>query len=348
MNRLVSSKDKGLFFKGVMVAVMALLMSCSKSPNADTATRQMTDQLGRTVRLPQQIERVAAMHHFGGKIAFALGLQDKLVEQSIYGLEAKALAAIDPVFKAKPEITQGANLNVEALVGLKPQVVFVYASFEKSELDRLENAGMRVFAVKGETLEESFTAVRLMGEAMNCTDRADHYIAQCRHILEMVDRRVGGIPPEERPRVMFAGPKSIFTAATGEMLQTEILERAGGLNVAKDLKGFWAEVSPEQVALWNPQVIFLGSYLGTYGIDNLYRDAQFAMVSAVRDQRVYGFPSNIGWWDYPAPHCVLGVLWTAKTLYPERFADVDVAALADDFYLEFTGYRFSDLGGVLP
>ena len=348
MSRLFPDISSRVVVIGVMAALMAMLAGCSKPPGPKETTRQMTDQLGRTVQLPQQIEQVAAMHHFGGKIAFALGLQDKLVEQSIYGLEAKALAAIDPVFKAKPEITQGANLNVEALVGLKPQVVFVYASFDKSELDRMENAGMRVFAVKGETLEESFTAVRLMGEVMNCTDRADRYIAQCRHILEMVDQRVGDIPLEERPRVMFAGPKSIFTAATGQMLQTEILERAGGLNVAKDLKGFWADVSPEQVALWNPQVIFLGSYLGTYGIDDLYQDAQFAMVSAIRDKRVYGFPSNIGWWDYPAPHCVLGVLWTAKTLYPVRFANVDVAAIADDFYREFTGYSFSDLGGVLP
>ena len=326
----------------------ALIGGCGKTPSADTTTRQMTDQLGRTVQLPRQIERAAAMHHFGGKIAFALGLQDRLVEQSIYGLEAKALAAIDPVFKAKPEITQGANLNVEALVGLKPQVVFVYASFGKSELNLLENAGMRIFAVKGETLAESFTAVRLMGEVMNCSDRADHYIEQCRYILAMVDQRIGDIPRDQRPTVMFAGPKSIFTAATGEMLQTEILEKAGGLNVAKELKGFWAEVSPEQVAAWNPKVIFLGSYLGTYGIYDIFQDPQFAMVSAVKDKRVYGFPSNIGWWDYPAPHCVLGVIWTAKALYPDRFADVDVAALADDFYLEFTGYRFSDMGGVLP
>jgi iron complex transport system substrate-binding protein len=348
MNPLLLNKYKKLNWLCAICSAAILLAGCSKTSDPDTTTRQMMDQLGRTVQLPQQIERVAAMHHFGGKIAFALGLQDKLVEQSIYGLEAKALAVADPVFKAKPEITQGANLNVEALVGLNPQVVFVYASFDKSELDRLENAGMRVFAVKGETIEESFTAVRLMGEVMNCSDRADHYIEQCRHILTLVDQRVGDIPRDQRPTVMFAGPKSIFTAATGEMLQTEILERAGGLNVAKELKGFWAEVSPEQVAAWNPKVIFLGSYLGTYGIDDIYQDDQFAMLSAVKNKRVYGFPSTIGWWDYPAPHCVLGVIWAAKALYPDRFADVDLTALADDFYREFTGYRFSDLGGVLP
>jgi iron complex transport system substrate-binding protein len=37
----------------------------------------------------------------------------------------------------------------------------------------------------------------------------------------------------------------------------------------------------------------------------------------------------------------LGELWMAKTLYPERFADIDMQAQADAYYKEFyrTDYR---------
>ena len=44
---------------------------------------------------------------------------------------------------------------------------------------------------------------------------------------------------------------------------------AGAENVASGLKGFWCDVSPEQVALWNPDVIFLGSSKDTYDVDKV-------------------------------------------------------------------------------
>jgi iron complex transport system substrate-binding protein len=146
---------------------------------------------------------------------------------------------------------------------------------------------------------------------------------------------------------MFAGPRSVYTVATGEMLTNDIIGIAGGRNVAAGLRGFWADVSPEQVAAWNPDVIFVGSTLDTYGVTQVLDNAQFRTVKAVRHGRVHIFPSNIGWWDFPAPHCVLGVVWTAKTLYPGRFADVDMTKVADEFYTKYMGHSFTAMGGRL-
>jgi iron complex transport system substrate-binding protein len=147
--------------------------------------------------------------------------------------------------------------------------------------------------------------------------------------------------------VMFSGPKNIFSVATGDMLQDTLLKMAGGRHVASSLTGFWATVSPEQVAAWNPDVIFLGSSLDTYDAGSLVGNGMLATVNAVKNRRVYVFPSNIGWWDYPAPHCVLGLVWAAKTLHPELFDDVDVRQVADDFYRKYLGYSYTAMGGEL-
>jgi iron complex transport system substrate-binding protein len=303
--------------------------------------------LGRTVVVPRPIKKIAALHHFGGKIVFALGQQDKLVEQALYHKEGEALAAIDPQFAAKSKMLKGHAINIEELVSLRPDVAFVYASFDTSDMEQLENAGIRVVAVRGETLEESYQGVNLMAKVLGCENKSKEYLGDCEKLLNLVRDRLSDIPPEKRLRVMFAGPKSIYTAATGGMLQTEILEKAGAVNVAADLRGFWSEVSPEQVVAWNPDVIFLGSYLDTYGINHIFGNPQFETVKAIRERKVYPFPSNIGWWDYPAPHCVLGVVWAAKTLYPERFTDLDIRKIADDFYEKFMGHSFTTLGGKL-
>jgi iron complex transport system substrate-binding protein len=322
------------------------MSSCSPA-EPDLPMRTITDQLGRKVTLPVLPERIAALHHFGGKIVFALNRQHLLVEKSIYGMEAKALAAIDPEFAAMPGLIQGHGYNIEGLVSLSPQVIFSYASMDRSELAQFENAGIPVVAVRGETFEESFEAVRLIADVLGCPDAGQIYITACKTLLDEVAARLKNNVDTPVP-VLFAGPRSVYSVATGNMLQTGILARAGARNVAQDLRGFWADVSPEQIAQWDPQVIFLGSYLDVYGKDKIFTLPQFQTVSAIKNRRVYTFPSNIGWWDYPAPHCVLGVVWTAKTLYPHLFEDLDLTQAANEFYRRFMGYSFEDLGGQLP
>lgn len=323
------------------------LLGCEGKTSPDTESISVKDQLGRTVIIPREVERIAALHHFGGMIVYALGQQEKLVERGLYGLAAKAMVQKDPSFAARPNLLQSSSLNVEELVALKPEIVFVYASFGKSELESLENAGLKVIALRGETLEESFEAASLVAGVLGCPERAEEYLGDCRKLLASVRERIAPIPKGQFLRVLFSGPKSVYTAATGEMLQTRMLEAAGAVNVAAGLKGFWADISPEQLAAWNPDVIFVGSTLDTYSIDHICQNSQFKTVKAVKEGRVYPFPSNIGWWDYPAPHCALGVVWAARALYPARFRDLDMVRIADAFYEKYLGYSFTALGGRL-
>jgi iron complex transport system substrate-binding protein len=331
----------------IIIICAAILPGCGPRQTQDAEFIKIVDQLGRTVEVPRHMTRIAALYHFGGGIVYALGQQDKLVEQSLYGLLANALSKVDPKFAAKQKMSDGHSINYESIIALRPQCAIVYASFIKSQMEQLENAGIKVIAVKGETLEESFAAIRLIAKVLECEHKGEEYIGTCTHLLSFVHDRIKDIPKEKRLRVVFTGPKSIYTVATGEMLQSEMLDRAGAVNLASSLKGFWGDVSAEQMAAWNPDVIFLGSSLSTYAVDEVLHNSQFQSIKAVRSKRVYAFPSNVGWWDYPAPHCVLGTVWAAKTLYPERFKDMDATKTADEFYLKYLGHTFTSMGGKL-
>ena len=307
----------------------------------------VTDQLGRRVVIPKTVTRIAAFHHMASKIVYALGDKDKLVGQAFFRNEGEAIARMDPAFTGKPQLVHGHAVNNEAILALKPDLAIVYASFDTSEVDRMENAGIRVIAVKGETYRESFESVRLVGRILGREKEAEGYIAACEQILSLTTRRLDRIPAEKKLKVMFSGPRNMYTVATGEMLQSRVLEGAGAYNVARNLKGFWAAVSPEQIVAWNPDVIFLGSGLDSYGVKEMLANTQLQGVKAVRNKRIHVFPSNIGWWDYPAPHCALGTIWTAKTLYPDQFADIDIKVTADKFYKKYMGYTFTSMGGRL-
>ncbi len=334
--------------KGLVIGclLIGLLSGCDFLQGAGHDTRVITDQLERKVEIPVNPQKIAALHHFGGKIIYGLNQQHRLVEKSVYGREAESLAKVDPVFAGLPSLIQGHGYNVEGLVSLGPQVIFSYASMDRSEMEQFEHAGIPVVAVKGETFEESFAAIRLISDVLDCKEAGERYIAACQDLLDKVESRLKG-RVDQPVTVMFAGPRSVYSVATGNMLQSRILALSGAVNVASELKGFWADVSPEQIAKWNPDVIFLGSYLDVYGKDAIYENPQFQTVNAVKNRKIYSFPSNIGWWDYPAPHCVLGVVWSAKTLYPALFEDIDMLAVANEFYRSFIGYSFEDLGGRL-
>ena len=329
-----------LILGGLLILVFS---GCDFLSEKKSQTRTITDQLGRRVEIPRHPKKIAALHHFGGKIVYSLNMQHLLVERSIYGLEAKALGKIDPVFAALPDMVQGHNYNVEGIVSLNPELIFAYASTDTSEMSRFEQAGIPVTAVKGETLEESYEAVRLISDVLDCKEKGETYIKACQDLVDMVQSRLKG-RVEKPVSVMFAGPRSIYSVATGNMLQTRILELSGAVNVAGSLNGFWADVSPEQI----PEVIFMGSYLDVYGKDQILENPQFQTITAIKERKIFSFPSNVGWWDYPAPHCVLGVVWSAKTLYPDLFSDIDMTATANAFYKQFIGYSFEELGGRLP
>jgi iron complex transport system substrate-binding protein len=333
----------------IWMVLLGLLGGCTYRTSQKNEILTITDQLGRTVTVPKHMRRISALHHFGGKIIYALGQQGRLVEQSLYGKEAQALTKVDPAFAAMPKTQEqtGHAINYESLIAFKPECAFVYASFNRSEMQQLEDAGIKVIAVKGETIEESFAAVRLVAKVLDCEKRGEEYIADCQRLLSLVKDRTDTLTDPMRLRVAFAGPKSVYTIATGEMLQNRMLELAGAVNVGAGLKGFWSDVSPEQLAAWNPDVIFIGSSLASYGVREVLTNSQFKAIKAVQTKRVYVFPSNISWWDYPAPQCVLGVLWTAKTLYPEKFADVDMLKIADEHYAKYLGHTFTAMGGRL-
>ncbi|WP_371381339.1 ABC transporter substrate-binding protein [Sporomusa aerivorans] len=325
----------------------AVTQSVSEKPAA-TETIVITDQLGRQVEIPRHVQRIAALDHFEGYIVFALGQQDKLVHQALYNKLGQAMVKTDPDFRAKPQLRQNQKtITTESLAALSPQIVFINTSFDKRQLTQFESAGLKVIALKGETLADSYAAVSLVAKVLNCEERGKEYIAACDRWLQLVKERISSIPDGQRPKVLFSGPRDIFSVATRDMLQTSMIEAAGGVNAAAELAGYWVTVSPEQIAAWNPDVIFLGSTLDAYTPDTLYANPHFAGVKAVQNKRVYSFPSNIGWWDYPAPSHVLGTVWAAKALYPDKFNDIDMLKMADDFYRQFLGRSFTELGGKL-
>jgi len=339
---------------GILLSVCLLLMlvtACSVPQNArdsDNQTITVTDMVDRQVKVPRNIQRFSCQNsQVAAYIVYALGQQDKLVAPVPLGKLGRTMAKTDDKKSIGNGIERVHSVNVEQLLMLKPQVVFCQVDLDGTALQQLVDSGFTVVAIKGETLEDGFEAVRLIAKILDCEDKGKEYTNACEKLLQMVESRVGDVPVENRPRALVERGAGNFAVASDDMSETLILRRAGAENVAAGLRAFWPVVSPERIIEWNPDAIFLGRLAGEDDTKRFLDNTIFSTLKAIANKQVYVFPSNIGCWDFPAPHCVLGIVWTAKTLYPDRFADVNMTEIADDFYKRFIGTSFTELGGKL-
>jgi iron complex transport system substrate-binding protein len=141
---------------------------------------------------------------------------------------------------------------------------------------------------------------------------------------------VGKIPPDGRPRVYYArGPRGLTTALGGS-INMETIDFMGARNVAGEQRGGLANVSIEQVLLWDPEVIITIDREFAAGVR---QDPAWAPVAAVRAGRVHLSPKlPFGWVDFPpSVNRLIGLWWLAKILYPDAFPE-DLRALTRGFY----------------
>ena len=138
----------GQFFKKAVVsgAVLAATFACS------VQARLVTDHLGRSVNVPDTVNRIvtADILPFASVTAVYLGGADKLVgihPVSMSAAKNGLLSEIYPaILKADTSFMKGGTMNIESVMRLKPDVVFVNAG-NRPAIKQLENAGIAAVAI---------------------------------------------------------------------------------------------------------------------------------------------------------------------------------------------------------
>ncbi|MDU8924795.1 ABC transporter substrate-binding protein [Pasteurellaceae bacterium LIM206] len=337
---------------------MAVALACSGYALAD---RQITDQLGRQVTIPDKVNRVVALQHQTANLLVQLKAKDKIV--GLLSSWKKQLGAgyvrLAPEFASLPMPGDLNQVNIESLLALKPQVVFVANYAPREMIEQIEQTGIAVIAIslrqdqKGEenkvnpTMNDEETAyneglkqgISLIGEVVNHPDDAKKLIDYTFSQRAITADRLKNLPADKRVRVYIANP-DLNTYGAGKYTGL-MMKHAGAENVAaKDIKGF-KQVSIEQVLNWNPSVILVQDRYPQV-VEQIKTDSAWAPIDAVKNQRVYLMPEYAKAWGYPMPEALaIGELWLAKKLYPELFADIDMDAKANAYYQQFYGMPYS-------
>lgn len=345
--------------KNFAKTLLAAAAAASLLPGLAQA-RTVVDDNGDKVDVPEKVERVVVANILPLASAVTVYLNDGsrvvgMHPASYSAAKGGLLGELYPeVLKADTSFIQGASLNVEALMALEPDVVLVNAP-DRRMIDIVRNAGLPAFGISPskwhydiiethnhwmQSLAQLFPEAKGKGELIE---------AKSNEIAKLVADRTADIPEEKRAKILFLfryDAKQLITSGRNFFGQYWC-EAVGGKNVAESITAdnSNAVISMEQVYGWNPDIVFITNFTAAQPEDlyeNKISGRDWSLVKAVQEKRVYKMPLGIYRSYTPSADTPLTLLWMAKRVYPERFADIDLEKAVKDYYQEVFGVALTD------
>jgi len=271
------------------------------------ATRAFVDDEGRTIALPERINRVVSLAPNLTEIVFALGAGDRLVGNTTYcdyPVEAKSVTKVGDTL----------HPSIERIIALKPEVVLVSTASQLEAFTRqLDNHQIAVYVTNPKTLDEVFRSMKNLGELLGEQSRADSVITELQSRAEKVETATKQ-----------AKPLRVFYQVSGEPLYTigrdayltDLVRRAGGVSVTADVASGFPRYSDEAALAAQPEAIILPTG-GSMGSANTTVALSLKNSPAARNNRVYKINGDL--LSRPGPRLLDGLEEMARALHPEVF-----------------------------
>ncbi|THB82418.1 hypothetical protein E1N66_21095, partial [Pantoea allii] len=221
-------------------------------PLTSQATRQITDQIGRQVTIPDHVDRIVVLQHQTLNLLVQMNATDKIVGVMANWKQqlGDSYARLAPQLNQKATLGDLTHVDPEKLVALYPQVVFVTNYAPHEMIDSITALGIPVVAISlrhdqpGEkakmnpTLDDEEMAydkglregITLIGEIVNKPAEAKALNEATDQGRKIVSDRLKDIPSEKRIRAYMANPE-LTTYGSGKYTGLMMLH-AGAVNVA--------------------------------------------------------------------------------------------------------------------
>jgi iron complex transport system substrate-binding protein len=317
-----------------MLVVLALLLA------GPAAAADVVDATGRHVAVPDTVARVMPAGPPASVLLYVLA-PEKMIGWTVASPAAakKFLAAPARDLPAIGRLTgRGDTANIEVVLNAKPDLILDFGTISPtftSLAERVQQQTNVPYLLFDGRLDNTAASIRQIGAVLGVPARAEALARYVEETERMIDARLKEVPETARHRVYLARQANGLETGLMGSINTEIIERAGGTNVA--LRGSGraglANVSIEQVIGWAPDTIVTVNpgFFGAYATS-----PEWAPVPAVSAHRVFLAPRlPFGWIDDPPSlNRALGMRWMAGLLYPDKFPD-DIHVVARDFFTLF-------------
>lgn len=323
------------------------------------AAKAITDEDGFKVTIPDKIERiaVAGILPFPSVVAVFLNSAKKIVgipPASMGAAKAGLLGELFPdILKAQTNYTSGADLNVEELMNLRPDIVF-YLAGNKEMGKKIRGAGLTAVAISPtkwhyDVLKTYDEWIKTLSLIFPEDAKSRKVSAYSRSVFAGIQKKVKPLKASERKKVLYLfqyDDKKIVTSGRNFFGQYWC-DAVGAKNAAEEVPAdnSNAVITMEQIYKWDPDVIFITNFTSALPEDlynNKVAGRDWSMVKAVKNKAVYKMPLGTYRTYTPGIDTPITLLWTAQKVYPKLFAATNIEEETRSYYNKIYGITLSD------
>ena len=307
-----SISKRALWTLSLGLLFLALLsIGCARLPAGNPnrkETREVVDESGRRVLIPTHVSRLVTLAPNLTEIVYAVGAGDRLVGNTTY---------CDYPEPAKHVAKVGDTLqpSIERIIALHPELIFVStASQLEAFTAQLEAQSIAVYVTDPHDLEGVLRSITAIGGLLGEDDHATQLVANLRQRIVAVDERVRQTKPL---KVFFQLSKEPLYTAGRDAFVTDLIKRAGGESVTRDVPGAWPRYSAESAVAARPEAIIMAAAESMGGTASDGIAASLSKSPAALAGRVYKV--NGDFLTRPGPRLIDGLEQIARALHPEVF-----------------------------
>ncbi|MBB3176088.1 ABC transporter substrate-binding protein [Variovorax sp. Sphag1AA] len=235
----------------------------------------VTDERGVAVDLPKSPQRIVTLLPSLTETVCTLGACNRLVGVDRYSNWPESVRAL-------PQVGGGIDPNVEAIVGLKPDVVLLAKSSRVTE--RLEGLGVKVLVLEPKNHADVRRVLDAVARVIGSNDAQRVW----REIDASVSAAAQSLPERvARTRVYFEVNSTPYAAGESSFIG-ETLTRLGAKNIVPAAMGPFPKLNPEFVVRADPDLIMVSARSG----QGLEQRPGWNHIKAVRNGRICRFTAD--------------------------------------------------------
>ncbi len=252
--------------------------------------------------------RIVSLNPSATEIIYALNADKNLIAVTQF-------CPFPELVKEKENIGTILGPDIEKIISLKPDIIFATVEGNRqSSINNLRNAGIKVFVLDEiRNFNDLYKRIDMMGKMLRTENESNQLILEMKKKIEEIENKVA-----KKPRLnvfIQLGAEPLVTVNNNTIIN-EIINIAGGENIAKDTSMRYPKYSREAVVMQNPDAIIIVS-MGKFGEEALKKWRTYKSLQAVQNNKICIIDSNLI--CHMGPRLIEGVQKMAKFLHPEEF-----------------------------
>ncbi len=211
------------------------------------ATKLVTDETGRHMAIPLNVQRVVTLAPNLTETIYALGLESKLAGDTTY-------CDIPPAAKEKPHVGAPQDPSLEAIVALHPDLVLATTSINRPETaDALLKLGVPVYTSDPHTITGMLGSTTMIADLMGASEQGAKLVTDSQKHLDALHAAL-----QDRPlaHVLFVVWEDPLISIGQNTFIADALRWAGAESIIEATQN-WPPVSMEEVVRLQPEYIVL-------------------------------------------------------------------------------------------